>query len=68
MTNTQLLILLCSIAAMLAGQTTLLVLYINAKIDGTIGPLQKQMDFVVRYIVEHSERIAALEARNKPAA
>jgi hypothetical protein len=57
--NFQILTILCAMGAMFAGQTTILVLYINAKIN----PLQKQMDFVVRYIIEHSEKIAALEER-----
>jgi len=44
MTNLQLLTLICTIAAMLAGQTTILVLYINAKIakaDGLCNPLHR---------------------------
>jgi hypothetical protein len=59
MTNFQLITILLSTAAMLTGQTTILILYINMR----IAPIEKQINFLVQYMVEHSERIARLEEK-----
>lgn len=62
MTNFQLLTLISAIMALITAQTTILVLYINAKVD----PLKQQVDFLVKYMVEHSEKISVLDERTKP--
>lgn len=51
-----------ALVAVMIAQAGALKLYIDTKID----PVKKQVDFLVHYVVEHSERIAALEERTKP--
>jgi hypothetical protein len=58
MTNAQLFFALVGVMVAQAGA---LKLYMDAKID----PVKKQVDFLVHYVVEHSERIAILEERTK---
>ena len=75
MSNFQLLTIIGTLIASQGAWTTLLAMYINAKIDGVnkridgfearFDNLEKQMNFVVQYIVEHSEKIAALDERTK---
>jgi len=52
-------LLLVSIAGLMSAQTVVLVLYINAKID----PLQKQVDSLIGFMVNHEGRIGKLEGR-----
>lgn len=58
MTNTQ---LFFAIVGVFAAQTTLLTLYINAKID----PVKDQVNLLVQYMVSHEGRIAVVEERTK---
>jgi hypothetical protein len=63
MTTTQ---LFFSIAGLYIGQTAILIMYINAKIDGVNGRLDsisKQVDLLVQYMIDHEGRISALEER-----
>ncbi len=48
-----------SIAGLFSAQTIVLVLHINAKID----PLQKQVDSLIGFMVNHEGRIGKLEGR-----
>jgi hypothetical protein len=52
-----------SIAGLLVGQTGILILYINAKIDGKIDPLREQVNLLVQYMISHEGRISILEER-----
>jgi hypothetical protein len=54
-----------AIVGVIGAQTTFLVFYINAKIDGKIDPLSKQVDMLVQYMILHEGKIATLEERIK---
>jgi hypothetical protein len=56
MTSTQ---LFFSIAGLMASQTVVLVLYINAKVD----PLKTQIDSLIGFMVNHEGRIGKLEGK-----
>lgn len=67
MTNAQ---LFFAIAGLFTGQTAILILYINAKIDGKIDgvngrldSISKQVDLLVQYMIDHEGRISVLEER-----
>jgi hypothetical protein len=57
-TNAQ---LFFAIAGLLTGQTAILILYINAKID----PVREQVGTLVQYMVSHEGKIGVLEERTK---
>jgi hypothetical protein len=66
MTNTQLFFsLLGVLVAIFGSQTIMLKMYMDAKIDGKIDPLAKQVDLLVQYMISHEGRLATLDERTK---
>jgi hypothetical protein len=60
MSNVQLFSSIASLfLGLMSAQTVVLVMYINAKID----PLQKQVDSLIGFMVNHEGRIGKLEGR-----
>jgi hypothetical protein len=66
MTNTQLFLSLLGVLVALFGSQIIMVkMYVDAKIDGKIDPLSKQVDLLVQYMIAHEGKIAVLEDRSK---
>lgn len=61
MSTTQLFFSICGVmVTLILAQTGYLIMYLNAK----IGPVGKQVDTLVQYMVLHEGKIATLEERS----
>ena len=66
MTNIQLFLsLLGVIVAVFGSQLVMVKMYVDAKIDGKIDPLAKQVDLLVQYMISHEGRLSKVEERTK---
>lgn len=66
MTNIQLFLsLLGVIVAVFGSQLVMVKMYVDAKIDGKIDPLAKQVDLLVQYMISHEGRLSKIEERTK---
>jgi len=66
LTNIQLFLsLLGVIVAVFGSQLVMVKMYVDAKIDGKIDPLAKQVDLLVQYMISHEGRLSKIEERTK---
>lgn len=66
MNNFQLLTLIGTIMALMAGQTTIIILYTNAKVDPLGRKLVEITSLIQHFIdisMDHGERLSTLEER-----